>query len=97
MAAALQREGADLVVHDPKAVDNARRRHPELTYAASAAEAVTGADAVLLLTEWSEYRELDPEATGRLVAHRRILDGRNVLDPLAWRAAGWTYRALGRP
>ena len=81
VAAALQREGADLVVHDPKAWTTRRQRHPQLTFADTAADAVAGADAVLLLTEWSEYRELDPEATGRLVAHRRILDGRNVLDP----------------
>jgi UDPglucose 6-dehydrogenase len=52
---------------------------------------------VLLATEWREYRDLDPERIGGLVAHRAVLDGRNVLDPRAWRRAGWTYRALGRP
>jgi UDPglucose 6-dehydrogenase len=52
---------------------------------------------VLLATEWPEYRALDPDALGTLVAARRILDGRNVLDPARWRAAAWTYRALGRP
>ncbi len=97
VAAALHRQGAAVVVHDPKAMENARRRHPELAYAGSATEAITGAGAVLLLTEWAEYRDLGPEATGDLVAHKRILDGRNVLDPAAWRSAGWTYRALGRP
>jgi UDPglucose 6-dehydrogenase len=55
------------------------------------------ADAVLLLTEWQLYRELDPHETKALVSAPRILDGRNVLDPAKWRAAGWTYRGLGRP
>ena len=50
----------------------------------------------MLATEWSQYRDVDPERFGTLVAERRILDGRNALDPAAWRAAGWTYRALGR-
>jgi UDPglucose 6-dehydrogenase len=59
--------------------------------------ALTGAGLVLLLTEWTQYRSLDPVATAALVDTPRILDGRNVLDPAQWRAAGWTYRALGRP
>ena len=97
VAASLQRLGAQVVVHDPKAMDNARRLHPDLFYAPTTLEALDGADAVLLLTEWAEFRELDPVAAGELVARRHILDGRNVLDPAAWREAGWTYRALGRP
>ncbi|MNW70776.1 UDP-glucose 6-dehydrogenase TuaD [compost metagenome] len=56
-----------------------------------------GADLVLLLTEWGEYRNLDPADLKSLVALPRILDGRNALDPVRWRDAGWTYRALGRP
>ena len=55
------------------------------------------ADAVLLLTEWKVFRELDPTALGALVAKKAIVDGRNCLDPVVWRAAGWHYRALGRP
>jgi len=50
-----------------------------------------------LLTEWDQYLCLDPEKFGALDGARRILDGRNALDPVAWRRAGWTYRALGRP
>jgi len=57
---------------------------------------VTGADAVVLLTEWPEFVALDPACVGSLVAHRLIIDGRNCLDAAAWRAAGWTYRGLGR-
>ena len=58
---------------------------------------MTGADAVLLLTEWRQYRDLDPQTIGSLVRHRAIVDGRNCLDREAWRAAGWNYRAPGRP
>jgi UDPglucose 6-dehydrogenase len=97
VAAQMQLQGAHVVVTDPQAVPNARAAFPGLGFADSVAEAVAGAEVVLLATEWSEYRELDPEQLGTLVATRRILDGRNVLDPARWRAAGWTYRALGRP
>ncbi len=97
VAAIIGQRGAAVVVTDPEAIPTARRTHPELTYVATADEAVEGADVVLLLTEWREYRDLDPNSFGGSMQHRRILDGRNVLDPAAWRAAGWTYRALGRP
>jgi len=78
-------------------MDNARRRYPHLSYASSAMEAARDADLVLMLTEWTEFRELDPAVLGAVVCERRILDGRNALDPVRWRAAGWQYRALGRP
>lgn len=96
IAAQLQLQGAVVTVTDPKALDNAVRRFPELHYEVNTEKAATRADALLLLTEWTEYRELDPHALSALVATRRILDGRNVLDPGKWRAAGWTYRGLGR-
>lgn len=97
VAAELQRQGALVRVTDPQAADNARRAHPELDVVDSVEKAVDGADVVLLLTEWAEYKSLDPVDLGTKVAGRRMLDGRNVLDPVAWRVAGWTYRALGRP
>ena len=97
VAASLHALGARVVATDPEAVVNARRRVPGIEYVRTAQEAAAGADVVLLLTEWQQYRDLDPASFAELVAHRRILDGRNVLDPVAWRAAGWTYRALGRP
>ncbi|MGW8064556.1 UDP-glucose dehydrogenase family protein [Streptomyces ziwulingensis] len=90
-------QGAQVTVYDPKGMENARRLFPTLGYAGSALEAVRGADVVLHLTEWREFRELDPEALGEAVTARVILDGRNALDPQAWRKAGWTYRAMGRP
>ncbi len=97
VAAQIQLQGASVVVTDPEAVENARRKWPDLAYASSAEEAAKEADLVLLLTEWDEYKQLDPVAFGKVVGQRRMLDGRNALDPAAWRAAGWTYRALGRP
>jgi UDPglucose 6-dehydrogenase len=97
VAAAIQRYGATVAVYDPAAMDNARRLYPQLRYASSALEAAADADLVLLLTEWSEFREMAPEVLGQVVRHRRIVDGRNALDPVTWRAAGWVYRALGRP
>ncbi|MFD4262809.1 UDP-glucose dehydrogenase family protein [Streptomyces sp. NPDC058534] len=90
-------QGAQVTVYDPKGMANARRLFPTLGYADSALEAVRGADVVLHLTEWREFRELDPEALGEAAAARVILDGRNALDPETWRKAGWTYRAMGRP
>jgi UDPglucose 6-dehydrogenase len=97
VAATLHGLGARVTVYDPAANENARRQHPELTYGISALDAAEAADIVLLLTEWSDFRQIDPEALGRVVAQRRIIDGRHALDPASWRAAGWTYRALGRP
>lgn len=96
VAAQMQLQGAYVTVTDPQAVQNARAKWPDLRFAGSALEAATGADVVLLATEWREYRDLDPAELGGVVARRTIVDGRNVLDPATWRSAGWTYRALGR-
>ena len=97
VAEQLRLQGADVVVTDPQAIDNAKAAHPELSFADSALEAAAGADLVLLLTEWTDFVELDPEALGGVVRQRRIMDGRLALDPVAWREAGWVYRSLGRP
>jgi len=97
VAAQMQLQGAHVTVTDPQAIGNARAAWPSLKFSDTVMGAVAGADVVLLATEWSEYRELDPDELGAVVAERRILDGRNVLDPARWRTAGWTYRALGRP
>ncbi|MGN6474461.1 MAG: UDP-glucose dehydrogenase family protein [Mycobacteriales bacterium] len=97
VATRLHTAGAEVAVYDPAAMDNARIRYPDLTYVASTREAVEGAHLVLLLTEWLEFREADPTTLAAVVATPNIVDGRNALDPDRWRAAGWTYRALGRP
>ncbi|MCD1285054.1 UDP-glucose dehydrogenase family protein [Brevibacterium sp. GP-SGM9] len=90
-------QGGVVTVTDPQAIANASRTFPELNYVTDTTEALTGSDAVLLLTEWREYRDLDPQATAELVSGKVLVDGRNVLTPEQWRSAGWTYRALGRP
>jgi UDPglucose 6-dehydrogenase len=97
VAAQIRLQGADVVVTDPAALEHARRAWPDLHYEEKVQVAAAGADALMLLTEWREYRNLDPEVLGGIVRARHILDGRNALDPQRWRAAGWTYRALGRP
>src|SRR6478609_357392 len=78
VAAQMRLQGASVVVTDPKAVENAQRRWPDLCYVATAEDAAAGADLVLLLTEWDQYLSLDPEKFGSIVAARRILDGRNA-------------------
>ncbi|CAL9465121.1 MULTISPECIES: UDP-glucose dehydrogenase family protein [Streptomyces] len=97
VAGQLHLQGAQVTVYDPKGMENARAVFPTLGYADSALDAVRGADVVLHLTEWAEFKELDPAALGDVASSRHILDGRNTLDPVPWRKAGWTFRALGRP
>jgi UDPglucose 6-dehydrogenase len=97
IAAQLQLQGADVTVADPKALGNAAKRFPELQYEEDLDTAMADADVILLLPEWWQYRDLDPSLAVALVTSPRILDGRNVLDAAKWRAAGWTYKGLGRP
>ncbi|MGB8022229.1 MAG: UDP-glucose/GDP-mannose dehydrogenase family protein [Candidatus Nanopelagicales bacterium] len=97
IAAAIYTAGGDVIVHDPEAMANARAAFPKMAYAADLRHALTGADLVLLLTEWRDYTELDPAEVVGLPARPLILDGRNALDVARWRAAGWSYRGLGRP
>ena len=97
VAVSLSNAGADVVVHDPKGLANARRVYPHLATQDDLMTALDGAELVILGTEWRDYRELDPAAAAARVGSPLIIDARNALDPAAWRAAGWTYRALGRP
>ncbi|MCX5560047.1 UDP-glucose/GDP-mannose dehydrogenase family protein [Streptomyces sp. NBC_00038] len=97
VAARLRLDGADVTVYDPEALDNARKAFPLLGYAMSAEEALRGADLVLHLTEWPQFRDIDPEWAASLVSWPRIVDGRGALDGDRWSAAGWHFRALGRP
>lgn len=88
--------GASVRVHDPKALANAAKRFPSLTMCEDLADALQDADVVLHLTEWREYRELDPAWAASLVRTPQLVEGRNALDVDAWRAAGWRVRSVGR-
>ncbi|WP_081494089.1 UDP-glucose dehydrogenase family protein [Rhodococcus sp. R1101] len=97
IAGQIQLQGASVTVFDPKAMENSRTIFPTLSYATDIKEACSGADVVLVLTEWQEFRELAPTSIEDLVRRKKLIDGRNCLDASKWRAAGWEYRALGRP
>ncbi|WP_308289291.1 UDP-glucose/GDP-mannose dehydrogenase family protein [Mumia sp. zg.B17] len=97
VAVRLQARGARVRVTDPAAVATARATQPDLQIVTTVDSAVQDADLVMLLTEWREYVALDPVRLAAQVRHPRVFDGRNALDPHVWRAAGWTYEALGRP
>jgi UDPglucose 6-dehydrogenase len=93
----LARSGAIVTVYDPEGMDNAKRDVTDVTYAKALPEAVAGAELVCVLTEWEEFRNIDPNHMGEMVAGKRIIDGRNCLDPVLWHNAGWQYRGMGRP
>ena len=97
IAGQIQLQGASVNVYDPKAMTNSRALFPTLGYAPTAADACQGADVVLILTEWSEFRKLQPADLDAVVRNKVLIDGRNCLDPQQWRSAGWTYHGLGRP
>jgi UDPglucose 6-dehydrogenase len=97
VAGLLQLNGANVNVYDPKAIENSQRLFPTLNYSTSAQEACDRADAVLVLTEWQEFVDLDPDELAQTVRARVIVDGRNCLDSARWAAAGWNVYALGRP
>jgi UDPglucose 6-dehydrogenase len=97
VAKLLHQLGALVTVHDPAAIENAKKAAPQLNYADTIDAASTGAEIVVVLTEWNDYRELDPSTLNELVAHTVVIDGRNTLDQDTWNAAGWTVHALGRP
>jgi UDPglucose 6-dehydrogenase len=95
VAAALHLRGAQVIVYDPQAGEAARRTFPTLTYATSQQDAADGADVLLVLTEWDEFRTADPRELATLVNRQIVIDGRGCLDRADWRAAGWDYRGLG--
>jgi UDPglucose 6-dehydrogenase len=97
VAVQLRGLGVEVMATDPQAIYNSRARHPQLQYSESLEDTLRGAEAVVLVTEWPEFRHLDPVWAGSLVATKTVIDGRNALDPAVWRAAGWTYHGLGRP
>ena len=96
ISAQIQAAGANVTVHDPKAISNAQKRFPGLTFAEDINSTLKDAEIVLHLTEWKIYREIDPAQIKKLVKYAIMIDGRNALDRDLWRAAGWKFRALGR-
>jgi UDPglucose 6-dehydrogenase len=97
VAGQLHLQGALVSVFDPKAMDNARHLFPTLNYSLSTLDACKGADVVLILTEWEEFRQLEPEKLEAVMRQKRVVDARNCLESQRWRAAGWSYRGFGRP
>jgi UDPglucose 6-dehydrogenase len=97
VAVQLRGLGADVLATDPQAIENSRSRHPQLGYSTDIEETLRGAAAVVLVTEWPEFKYIDPVWAATLVDTPTIIDGRNTLDAAKWRAAGWTYYGLGRP
>ncbi|MDA2891475.1 UDP-glucose/GDP-mannose dehydrogenase family protein [Mycolicibacterium sp. BiH015] len=96
VAGMLQLHGATVNVYDPQAIENSRRLFPTLNYSTSVLEACERADAVLVLTEWREFVDMDPDALAEVVRAKVIVDGRNCLDVRKWQSAGWRVHALGR-
>ena len=97
LSARLQGEGAKVIAYDPVAEQSAAGLLPSVEMAGSAAEALAGADAAILVTEWPEFAELEWAALRDRMATPLIVDGRNYLDAVAMRAAGFTYEGIGRP
>ena len=96
VAGQLSLAGAAVTVYDPQGMDNAKKVFPTLDYAADLDAALNGSELVILATEWTQFKELDPQEAGKRVAAKNFIDGRNVLDVDEWRAAGWNLQALGR-
>jgi UDPglucose 6-dehydrogenase len=97
LAARLQGEGAEVVAYDPVASERAGQLLDSVTLTGSALEALDGADAAVLVTEWREFAELDWADVARRMARPLIVDGRNFLDPKALAAAGFEYEGIGKP
>lgn len=93
VAGQIQLQGASVAVYDPKAIENSRKLFPTLDYASSAVAASENADAVLVLTEWSEFVQLDPEDLAGTVRNQNIVDGRLCLPRGVWERSGWRYFA----
>lgn len=97
IAASLVARGARVTITDPAASgQDVLAQVAGAEFSVQTDDAVAGADALILCTEWEQYNQLDPERIGGLVGERVIVDGRNALDPASWKRAGWTYRGIGR-
>lgn len=99
IAAQLLTLGARVKAYDPVAMEACQRQHGDLAihYCQDAMEALHGADALVLVTEWPEFRNIDLYEAGKVMARRVLIDGRNLYDPEVARAAGFDYCCIGRP
>jgi UDPglucose 6-dehydrogenase len=91
VAGQLQLQGASVTVYDPKAIENSRKVFPTLSYASSVRDACENADVVLVLTEWSEFTEINPAELSAIVRRTTVIDGRLCLDREWWTKCGWRY------
>jgi UDPglucose 6-dehydrogenase len=97
VAGLINAAGATTVVTDPISLDHVRAQHPEFIAEDDLIKAATGADAIVLATEWAQYRDSHvPDPLAGVVANKLVIDGRNALKVEKWQAAGWRLIALGR-
>jgi UDPglucose 6-dehydrogenase len=89
--------GAHVRAYDPEGMAEAKKLMPHVAYCGDVYEAMEGADAVVVLTEWNQFRSLDFERAKRLLRSPTIVDLRNVYDPIQMREAGFSYSCIGRP
>ena len=92
----LLKEGATLRVHDPKAMDKAKAILPEVAYVEDMNAVAEGCDALVVATEWDEFKKLDVERARKALTHPIMFDGRNLFDVAEMEAAGWIYKSIGR-
>lgn len=92
----LKSRGAAVSVYDPQAMDKAREVLPAVRYAKSAYDACKGADCLLVVTEWSEFKDADLKRVKKLMRQPTVIDGRNIYDPAGMKSLGFVYRSMGR-
>jgi UDPglucose 6-dehydrogenase len=92
----LLKDGATLRVHDPKAMDKAKALLPDVTYVDDMNAVAEGCDAIVVATEWEEFKQLDLERAKKALTHPIMFDGRNLFDPAEMEKLGWIYKSVGR-
>jgi UDPglucose 6-dehydrogenase len=92
----LQKEGAILRVHDPKAMDKAKAILPDVTFVEDMNEVAEDCDALVIATEWDEFKKLDLERARKALSHPIMFDGRNLFDPAEMERLGFIYKSIGR-
>ena len=92
----LLKEGATLRVHDPKAMDKAKALLPSVTYVDDMDDVAAGCDALVVATEWDEFKKLDLTKAKKSLTHPILFDGRNLFDPAEMEKLGWIYKSIGR-